>query len=85
MDAIVNLTNENLELKAQTGWMCPKCKTVHAPFISVCSHCDAAKNPRIQAWLLNSLKERLAVRESTTFLLSRNELERLVTAVAAEK
>lgn len=87
MDATVALTNEQLEMKAQvpTGWMCPVCKSVHAPFISTCSHCDAAKHPKVQAWLLNSLKERLSQREHTNFILKRGELEKLVDAVQGWK
>jgi hypothetical protein len=57
--ADVEIEVKSFELRVQLGWVCPKCQSVHAPFVAGCSHCDANKYPRVQPWLLTAVKKEI--------------------------
>lgn len=70
---------QGLEAKTHIGWECPKCRTVHAPFITSCSTCTADNYPRIPQHLLNDLRDRIKANPNfTDFVLKRATLEKLI-------
>lgn len=80
----VETTLVGVEARATLGWICPRCHSVHAPFVSTCPTCDASKHPRVQAWLLKSVKDTLAAvpSDSSDVTINKHNLQRLVDAAS---